>query len=243
VKVVKQPAGSPGSNAAKLSIASALVVIGLNMAAITLLKGSAAATMAGVAAMVVVWAGVLAALVGLVKARNCWGRDVTILAVAGLLLNGGLLATGFVNSPIRGRQDAGTENLQDKGFEARPVSAGSRRTVVTKDWTAGSVITLTETSFYDVVNDSDVPVLVDFWAPWCKPCRMMSPAIEEIAGDYEGEVKVCKLNVDNARNISARFNAGRIPTIILFKAGRERKRWVGVTDKRDISMAIDKLLK
>jgi thioredoxin 1 len=85
-------------------------------------------------------------------------------------------------------------------------------------------------------------VLVDFWAPWCGPCRMMAPIIEEFAKDYTGKAKVCKLNTDEARDSAMEFGISAIPTIILFKDGQVQKKWVGLTGKRDLATAIDELL-
>jgi thioredoxin 1 len=107
---------------------------------------------------------------------------------------------------------------------------------------AGNVVELTDTDFDDVIHKSDVPVLVDFWAPWCGPCRMMAPIIEEFAKDYTDKAKVCKLNTDEARDSAMEFGISAIPTIILFKDGQVQKKWVGLTSKRDLAAAIDELL-
>ena len=107
---------------------------------------------------------------------------------------------------------------------------------------AGNVIELTDADFDDVIHKSDVPVLVDFWAPWCGPCRMMAPIIEEFAKDYTGKAKVCKLNTDEARDSAMEFGISAIPTIILFKDGQVQKKWVGLTSKKDLAAAIDELL-
>jgi len=107
---------------------------------------------------------------------------------------------------------------------------------------AASVIELTDATFDEVVHSSDLLVLVDFWAPWCGPCKMMAPILGEIADDYEGKAKVCRLNTDEARDSAMEFNISAIPTIILFKDGQVKKKWVGLTSKKDISSAIDALL-
>ncbi len=107
---------------------------------------------------------------------------------------------------------------------------------------AGNVIELTDADFDEVVNKSDIPVVVDFWAPWCGPCRMMAPIIEEFAKDYEGKAKVCKLNTDEARDSAMEFGISAIPTIIVFKGGQVQKKWVGLTSKKDLASAVDELL-
>ena len=107
---------------------------------------------------------------------------------------------------------------------------------------AGNVIELTDATFDDTINNSDVPVLVDFWAPWCGPCKMMTPVIQEISNDYAGKAKICKLNTDDARDSAMEFGISAIPTLILFKNGQIEKKWVGLTSKNNISEAIDELL-
>ena len=107
---------------------------------------------------------------------------------------------------------------------------------------AGSVIELTDATFDKTVHDSGVPVLVDFWAPWCGPCKMIAPIVEEIAGEYEGKATICKLNTDDARDSAMEFGISAIPTLILFKDGQVQKKWVGLTSKKDLAAAIDELL-
>ena len=107
---------------------------------------------------------------------------------------------------------------------------------------ADNVLELDDTSFDEVVHGSDTPVLVDFWAPWCGPCKMIAPIIEEISKDYAEKVKICKINTDEARDSAIEFSINAIPTIILFDAGQVQKKWVGMTSKDDITDAIDALL-
>jgi thioredoxin 1 len=107
---------------------------------------------------------------------------------------------------------------------------------------AGNVVELTDANFDDEINKSDVPVLVDFWAPWCGPCKMMAPIIEEFAKDYQDKAKVCKLNTDEARDSAMEFGISAIPTLILFKGGQVQKKWVGLTSKKDLASAVDELV-
>jgi len=107
---------------------------------------------------------------------------------------------------------------------------------------AGNVTELTDTAFDDVVHNSDVPVLVDFWAPWCGPCIMMAPILKEIADEYADKAKICKLNTDDARDSAMEFGINAIPTTILFKDGQVQNKWVGLTSKKDLAAAIEELL-
>ena len=90
------------------------------------------------------------------------------------------------------------------------------------------------------VLNSDKPVLVDFWAPWCAPCRMLAPTVEAVAQNFQGSASVVKLNVDDNPAVSQRYGIKGIPTLILFKGNKEVERVVGATSKEAISRMIDK---
>jgi thioredoxin 1 len=105
---------------------------------------------------------------------------------------------------------------------------------------AGNVVEITDSNFEQEVLGSKVPVLVDFWAAWCAPCRMIAPVVEAVAKDYDGKAKVGKLNVDENNEISAKLGIKGIPTLILFKNGSEQERVVGATTKDNIARMLEK---
>ena len=94
---------------------------------------------------------------------------------------------------------------------------------------AGKTIEVTDESFESEVLGADVPVLVDYWAPWCGPCRMAAPVLEKIADEYEGRLKVCKMNVDENREVASGYRIMSIPTLQLFKDGELVDQVIGVT--------------
>ena len=108
---------------------------------------------------------------------------------------------------------------------------------------SGNVVVLTDQNFDAEVLQSTVPVLVDFWAEWCMPCRMLAPTIHELAGDYDGKVKVGKVDTDSNRDVSLKFGISAIPTVMVFKGGAVVKRFVGVQTKREIAAALNAALK
>ena len=101
-----------------------------------------------------------------------------------------------------------------------------------------SVLSLNEKNFEEVIK-TDKPVLIDFWASWCGPCRMMSPVIDEISEEMVEKVKVCKINIDEEKNLAVKFNVMSIPTFIVLKEGKEVGRSIGVQDKSEIMKMIN----
>jgi thioredoxin 1 len=101
---------------------------------------------------------------------------------------------------------------------------------------------VTDAEFKTEVIDSTVPVLVDFWATWCGPCQIMGPVIDILAGEYEGRVKVMKLNVDENPQTPAQYGVRGIPTLIIFKGGAEAQRIVGASPKESVDEALKKVL-
>ncbi|HEX3393928.1 MAG TPA: thioredoxin [Acidimicrobiales bacterium] len=101
---------------------------------------------------------------------------------------------------------------------------------------------LTEETFDEEVGSSEVPLVVDFWAEWCGPCRMVAPVLEAIAGEHEGRLRIAKLNVDDAPNIARRFEVMSIPTLIIFKDGVAKKRLVGAKGKGQLLQELEEFI-
>ncbi|MCX6163829.1 MAG: thioredoxin [Ignavibacteriae bacterium] len=93
---------------------------------------------------------------------------------------------------------------------------------------------ITDANFAQEVEQSDIPVLIDFWAVWCGPCRMIAPIVEELAGEYQGKAKIGKLDVDNNPNVATKFGIRSIPTILIFKGGKLVDQIVGAVPKGTI---------
>ncbi len=102
------------------------------------------------------------------------------------------------------------------------------------------VLTLTNNNFKAEVLEASEPVLVDYWAPWCSPCRMIGPIVDELAGEYLGKIKVGKVNVDENREIAIEYGVMSIPTLIVFKDGKAVDRVVGFKSKKDLQVVLEK---
>ena len=105
-----------------------------------------------------------------------------------------------------------------------------------------SLVTITNENFEDVVLNASEPVMVDFWAPWCGPCRMVSPLMDELAVDYTGKAKVGKINIDEQMSLAEKHNVMTIPTVMVFKNGQMVDKAVGARSKDDFSDMIAKQL-
>ncbi len=104
------------------------------------------------------------------------------------------------------------------------------------------LLQVTDSNFEDEIIKSDIPAMVDFWAPWCGPCRMVGPLVEELARQYEGKVKVAKMNVDENVNTPTRYAIRSIPTLLLFKGGELKDTIIGAVGKANIEKALLKLV-
>ncbi len=107
---------------------------------------------------------------------------------------------------------------------------------------AGNIIEVSDNSFEQEVLQSELPVLVDFWAPWCGPCRAISPVVEELSADYGNKLKVAKCNVDDNPKTPGKYGIRAIPTLIIFKNGSVSEQITGAVAKSQITAAIDKVV-
>lgn len=105
-----------------------------------------------------------------------------------------------------------------------------------------ALVHMTEKNFESEALKSNVPVIVDFWADWCPPCKMLAPVFEELSSEYSGKLKFAKLNTDEASGIAQKYGVMSIPTLILFKGGKEAGRIVGAMPKQELKKRIDSLL-
>ena len=106
----------------------------------------------------------------------------------------------------------------------------------------GSVVHVTESNFEEEVVKSDVPVLVDFWAEWCGPCKMIAPILDEIAKEYGEKLKICKIDVDSNPEIAPKFGIRGIPTLIMFKDGNAESTKVGAVSKSQLVEFVDEII-
>ncbi|MCU0587988.1 MAG: thioredoxin [Syntrophobacteraceae bacterium] len=107
---------------------------------------------------------------------------------------------------------------------------------------AGKIIEISDSTFDQEVLKSDVPVLVDFWAPWCGPCRAIAPVVDELANEYADKLKVAKCNVDDNPKTPSRYGIRAIPTLIIFKDGNVSEQITGAVAKSQIAAAVDKAM-
>jgi len=106
---------------------------------------------------------------------------------------------------------------------------------------APNILTLTESNFDQEVLKSGTPVLVDFWAEWCGPCKMIAPLLEELASEYEGKIRIGKMNIDEFGALASRYGVRAIPTLLLFKDGQVADQIVGMRSKRELKSSLDRV--
>ncbi len=107
---------------------------------------------------------------------------------------------------------------------------------------ASNIVTLTQENFQKEVLQSSQPILVDFWAEWCGPCKMLAPILDELAGEYDGRVRIGKVNIDEYQNLAAQFGIRSIPTLLMFKQGQVSDQVVGARSKRDLKATFDRAI-
>lgn len=106
---------------------------------------------------------------------------------------------------------------------------------------AANIVILNSGNFSAEVLQSTTPVLVDFWAEWCGPCKMIAPVLDELAGEYDGKVKIGKVNIDEDQALASQYGVRAIPTLLLFKDGQVAEQIVGMRSKRDLKSSMDKV--
>lgn len=102
-------------------------------------------------------------------------------------------------------------------------------------------LTLSEETFDQTVSNAKIPILVDFWAPWCAPCQAVAPILDELAEEYQGKIVISRLNVDEAPKVAARYGISAIPTMLLFKEGKPVSQIVGFRPKAELKKALDEI--
>ncbi|HSU52503.1 MAG TPA: thioredoxin TrxA [Candidatus Dormibacteraeota bacterium] len=106
---------------------------------------------------------------------------------------------------------------------------------------AANIVNLTQDNFATEVLQASTPVLVDFWAEWCGPCKMISPILDELAGEYDGKVRIGKVNIDQEQGLAAQYGIRAIPTLLLFQKGEVAEQIVGLKSKRDLKNSFDRV--
>jgi thioredoxin 1 len=106
---------------------------------------------------------------------------------------------------------------------------------------ASNIVTVTKSNFEQEVLQSPKPVLVDFWAEWCGPCKMLTPILDELATEFDGRVRIAKVNIDEHQELAAQFGISSIPTLLLFKNGEVVEQVVGLRSKRDLKANLDRV--
>jgi thioredoxin 1 len=103
------------------------------------------------------------------------------------------------------------------------------------------IVTLTQENFVQQVLQSPAPVLVDFWAEWCGPCKMIAPLLDELADEYDGKIKIGKVNIDEHQGLAAEYGVRAIPTLLVFNKGQVAEQMIGAKSKRDLKASLDRI--
>jgi|SRR3954464_2061361 thioredoxin 1 len=106
---------------------------------------------------------------------------------------------------------------------------------------APNIVNVTQETFAKEVLESTTPVLVDFWGEWCPPCRALAPILDDLAQEYDGKVKICKVNIDNQQGLATEYGVRAVPTMLLFQKGQVADQMVGLRSKRDLKTSFDRL--
>jgi thioredoxin 1 len=106
---------------------------------------------------------------------------------------------------------------------------------------ASNIVVLTQENFAKEVLETPKPILVDFWAEWCNPCRALTPILDELAGEYDGRVRIGKVNIDDQQELAAQYSIQSIPTLLLFNQGQVTEQIVGLRSKRDLKARFDRV--
>ncbi len=130
----------------------------------------------------------------------------------------------------------------EPGFSRIPTGPRVRKQPPRRHEVSDKVIHATEADFDTHVLESDVPVLVDFWAPWCVPCKMIAPLLDQLADEYEGRAKIVKVDIQEHQKLGMRFNARSIPMLLTFKNGQVHGTQIGAVGKPQLAQLIDKAL-
>jgi len=147
-------------------------------------------------------------------------------------------ATQNIRCPSCGATNRVPQDKLDRGLS--PV-CGRCKTPLPVERAGGKPFTVTDATFAAEVEHSSLPVLVDLWAPWCGPCRMIAPVIDELASEMAGRIRFAKLNIDENPATAARYKVGSIPTLLVLKNGREMDRIIGVQPKAAIAQRLQRL--